>query len=50
MLPPAPDARPAAIDLIAELERLAGLRASGALSDAEFEIPTTQALAQATRA
>lgn len=47
---PIPEARPAATDLVAELERFAGLRASGALSDAEFEVLKAQTLAQAGRA
>jgi uncharacterized membrane protein YhaH (DUF805 family) len=41
---PAPTAGP--VDLIAELERLAALRAKGGLSEAEFEVMKAQLLAQ----
>ncbi|GJE62107.1 DUF805 domain-containing protein [Methylobacterium trifolii] len=41
---------PAQRDVIAEIERLAQLRASGALSETEFEVMKAQALGQASRA
>lgn len=41
---PMPSPRPAPRDLIAEIERLAQLKANGSLSEAEFEVLKAQAL------